>query len=180
MVAPGPAELVNVDELVSVSMHEMVVVVRPKKRSDVLGTRVLTDVVNAATLAGSTVVLHRRDGSVDSKAAIEEPAASAHGVGVPVPAEPAGVGFLALRSEGAIWTIDFGQSRLVRSDSPPDRLFLDASDWTLFEAVWIGPNFLSALLVDGTYVAGRRAFRQQCGPAVVDDRQAPPLLRHTA
>ena len=181
MVAPGPVGLADVDELVSISMHEKIVVVRPRMKPDALGTQVLADVVNAATLAGSTVVLHRRDGLVDSTAAIEVPAAEENGADVPAAVAPAGVGFLELRSEGAIWTIDYGRSRFVRSDRPPDRLFLDASDWTSFEAVWIGPQVVSALTVDGSYVAGRRAFRQPpCGPAIPDDRKAPQLLRHTA
>ena len=167
MVTPGSAELVNVDELVSISMHETAVVVRPMRRPDALGTQVLVDVVNAANVAGSAVVLHRPGGLVDSDVAIDVPAASDD---VATECVAAGVGLVEVRSERLVWTIDYGSARFVRSDRPVESRFLAASDWTAFEEVWIGPQFLRVRTVDGSYVAGRRALRKPSGQRSRDDR----------
>ena len=180
MDAPAPTELVDVDELVSISMHETTVVVRPTRKPDALGTQVLIDVVNAATAAGSTVVLHRPGGLVDSNATIDIPAASDVVTAEPVAATTAGVGFVEVRSDGPMWTIDFGSARFVRTDRAIDRLFLAASDWTAFEAVWIGPEFVRALTVDGSYVAGRRIVRQPCERETRDQPRFPEMLRDIA
>lgn len=179
-LAQGSSELVDVDELVSISMHEMTFVVRPTRQPDALGTQVLVDVVNAATVADSTVLLHRPGGLADPSAAIDQPPSSNDAAGEPHAAQIVGVGFLQLRSEAAVWTIDFGAARFVRSDRPLDRLFLAGADWTGFDAIWIGPQFVSALTVDGSYVAGRRAVQQSCGRVVRDDRRAPRMLRDIA
>ena len=179
MVAPGPAELADVEELVSISMHGMVVV-RAKRKPDVLVTQVVTDVVNAATLAGSTVALHCGHGSVDPNTAIDGSAAHDKDAAAPTAIRPVGVGVLELRAEGAIWTVDFGTARFVRSDRPPHRLFLDVSYWTSFDAIWIGPTFVTALTADGSYIVGRRASCAQGGPVSPDHGQAPGPLRRTA
>lgn len=173
-------EPVDVDELVSISMHELVVVVRPKRKPDALGTQVLADVVNAATTAASTVVLHRRDSHVESHAGIERQAGTVDEPETPIPVRAAGVGILDLRADGAIWTIDFGSASLVRSDRPVDRLFIGESAWTPFDAVWIGPQYISALTADGSLLAGRRAHQPPIRQAISRHGQDRSLLRHSA
>lgn len=180
MVAPCLAELVEIDELVSISMDETTVVVRPTTKPDAVGTQVLVDVINAATVAGSMVVVHRPGGLADSNAASDGPVPNGDVAVEAVAAVSAGVGFLEVRSEGPVWTIDVGSARFVRSDRPLDRRFLAASDWTAFEAVWIGPQCVRALTVDGSYVAGRRALQQPCERDFRDRRLGPQFLRHIA
>ncbi len=180
MVAPCFAELVESDELVSISMDETTVVVRSTTKPDAVGTQVLVDVINAATVAGSMVVLHRPGGLVDSNAASDGPPPNGDIAVEAVAAENVGIGFLEVRSEGPVWTIDVGSARFVRSDRPLDRRFLAVSDWTGFEAVWIGPQCVRALTVDGSYVAGRRALQQRYTRDFRDHRPGLPFLRHTA
>ena len=180
MVAPCLAELVDNDELVSISMHDSTVVVRPTTKPDAVGTQVLVDVINAATVAGSMVVLHRPGGLADSNAASDGPAPDGDVAVEAVAAETAGVGFLEVRSEGPVWTIDVGSARFVRSDRPLDRRFLAASDWTAFEAIWIGPQCVRALTVDGSYVAGRRALQRPYEREFRDHQLGPQFLRHIA
>ena len=185
MDAPNSADLVNIDELVSISMHEMTVVVRPTSRPEALGTQVLVDVVNAATVAGSTVALHRPERFVGSHVAADAPdwfgddASESDGT-EPVAVTTAGVGLVQIRSEGRVWTIDYGSARFVRTDRPIDRRFLAASDWTDFETIWIGPRDVRALTVDGSYVAGRRSSQQPCVREIRDGRWAMESLRPIA
>lgn len=180
MVTPSAADLAFVDELVSISMLGTTIVVRPTRRPNALGTQVVTDVVNAATAADSTVVLHRRGAGVDPAVSMGGP--TAHGVGHAEPAmvESVGTGLLIVRSESAVWTIDFGSDRFVRSDRPIDQLLLAGSDWTVFDAMWIAPQFVRALTVDGSYLTGRRKLRHPGQQDVRNDRRVPLSLSRIA
>lgn len=180
MVSRRESDLAFVDELVSISMLETTIVIRPTRRPDALGTQVFSDVVNAAIAAGSTVVLHRLDAVVDSTVAIDLPAGTGVGLDEAVLVEPGGVGLLTVRSESATWSIDFGSDRFVRSDGPVDRLSITGSDWIAFEAMWITPQLVRALTVDGSYVTGRRTLRHPCQQDGRDDLQESVSLSHIA
>lgn len=180
MDTPNSADLVNIDELVSISMNDTTVVVRPTKRPGALGTQVVVDVVNAATTAGSAVMLHSPEGLTDVCPDIDVPACSGDDGTEPVAVAAAGVGLVQVRTEGRVWTIDFGAARFVRTEHAIDRLFLAASDWTDFVAIWIGPRFVRARMADGSFVAGRRALQPAKARTMVGGRSGTESLAHIA
>ncbi len=169
MVAPGVTELASIDELVSISMLESIVVVRPTNRPGALGTQVLMDVVNAASAAGTTVMMHRSGAAVDSTADIDVRTGTGGGPDDCRAVEVGGIGLLIVRAEGSVWTIDFVSHRFVRSDRPVDRLLLVGSDWTGFEALWITQHVVRVKTIDGSYLTGHRLTRHDDRHEVLSD-----------
>lgn len=179
MVPLASAELANVDEVLSISMLGDTVVARLNSTPDAIGTQVLSDVVNAASVAGSTVMLHRRGWQVDSSVSIEMPSAEGT-TGEPLEVETAGIGLLQVRTDGAMWTIDVGSARFIRTDRPLHRLFLSASTWTSYDAVCIAPQYVRACTREGSYVASRRNPITPAIGATRDDPGVPQLLSDIA
>lgn len=173
MVAERRPELAAVDDLVSVSCIGSDIVVEPIGRLAVLGTRVATDIVNAATFADLTVAFHpsSRPRRCDSHGAVTDVRRD----GRPAPAMPLGLGAMRVETESAVWFIDLQRSRFARSDGLVDRWLLGADAWVEFDAVWIAPRTVRALTTEGTYVTGvRPAIRSEGRPGGHDDRRARP------
>lgn len=140
------------------------VVVRTTPGVDRAYTASLAEVINAATIMDTSVVVDpipiRCDDSFAGyqRSAAERPCSEHPSCG-PSEAEVVAAGIVSLRTECSFWMIDVRVGRFAQLDTAVDVRFLGDGAWRPLVAVCITPTRLVALEVEGVLTSARRAHR---------------------
>ncbi len=127
-------------------------------------TTTITDAINAATDAQTTVVLDPEPIRCDDAfAAYQEGRTSSpcaiHTSCRPAAADVVAAGIVRLHTERRSWLVDIGRGALCRWDGDVDVRFLGPESWTSVVAVCVTPTRLIALLPHGGMLSAGRAHR---------------------
>lgn len=153
---------------ITISMDHDRVVIRPDAPLDRDATVALTEALNAAVLAGSTVLVDlgerdrpRRRTDVELCAGRDEVAPVTTTAGgddsrCPVDVLVAGPGLIRIAASASWWTIDLRRRRFCQSEAPIDRRFVGEDAWTLIRSLRVSPATVSALTASGTLVTSSR------------------------
>lgn len=148
--SPSPTRV----PLLTVSMVDGVVVVRPQADIDLDATDALRRAVAAALESGTTVML-ALDPEV-ARAPSEWPRpASTHDDDTPrgCAAHTVSAGYVRLCAGDETWTLDLVRRRFCRSARPVDPHFVTSDQWTSIVAAWITPGRTTVLTERDTYVS---------------------------
>lgn len=145
---------------VGISMHDDVVRLEVCRRLDLEATIALVDAVDAAVLAGATVLIDLRcDGGRLPPA--DEVVTAHPGTDTVGRLDVRGSGYVQLAADGSCWMIDLVGARLCRGAGRIDPCFVASTAWTPIDAIWIARESVHALTTEGDYLT--RAVRWSPG-----------------
>ena len=151
------------DPAISISMDDDQVVIRPQRRLDHEATVALNAVLNAAVIAGSTVVVELE---LDDRTGAHPTSPAPHAVackftrdqasGTVTEVVTAGPGCITIASTGSWWTIDLVNRRFCRSATPVDPRFVGLDLWIGVRKVWVSAARMTVLTAGDTLISAPR------------------------
>lgn len=162
MSQPPGAPDTEAEPRVTVEMGGTNIVIRASAHVGRSFTTTITDAINAATDADTTVVIDPDPIRCnDTFAAYQDretgPGCTLHESCRPVAADVVATGVVRLRTERRSWLVDVGRGALCQCDGDVDVRFLGPGSWTRVVAICVTPSRLIALLPHGGMVSAGRA-----------------------
>lgn len=148
--SPSPTRV----PLLTVSMVDGVVVIRPQADIDLDATDALRHAVAAAVESGETAMLALDAEVASAPSEWPRPMSPADGEAPHgCAAHTVAAGCVRLCAGDEYWTIDVIRQRFCRSATKVDPHFVTADRWTPILAVWISAGRTTVLTERGTYVS---------------------------
>lgn len=148
--SPSPTRV----PLLTVSMVDGVVVIRPQADIDLDATDTLRHAVAAAIAGGDTAMLALDEAVASAPSEWPHPV-SPRDDEVPqgCAAHTVAAGYVRLCAGDEYWTLDLVRQRFCRSATAVDPHFVRSDQWTSIVAVWITAGRTTVLTERGTYVS---------------------------
>ena len=158
----------RIDPPITVSMDGDQVVIRPERRLDRDASMALIAAINAAVVAGATVLIDLERG-IRPRNQVVAPARRSHARETPRrPADIsrsvtarngitlAGPGCIRLVTTRSCWTIDITARRLCRSATPLEARFVAPDFWIGVRQIWISADSVTAITTADSLISSQR------------------------